>query len=151
MNDYTSGKQILGVGWNFPVRVDRRLAHEVNAPFRGGGGIAMARHEEDIEQAIRIILSTAKGERRMRPTFGCDIHTLVFGPVNEATFSMLRFYVEEAITMWEPRIDLHEVVIEPDNNEGRIDLYLNYEVRATKDARTLVYPFYTIGEGEEKQ
>jgi phage baseplate assembly protein W len=146
MNEQVSGKEILGVGWNFPVRVDRRLPNELSAPFRGSGGIALVRHEDDIEQAIRIILSTAKGERRMRPTFGCDIHTLVFAPANESTFSMLRYYVEEALTMWEPRIELREVLIAPDPNEGRIDVYLSYEVRATKDTRTLVYPFYTIGE-----
>ncbi len=151
MNEQATGKEILGVGWNFPVRVDRRMAHELSAPFRGGGGIALARHEEDIEQAIRIILSTAKGERRMRPTFGCDIHTLVFDPANESTFGLLRFYIEDALAMWEPRIDVRDVLIGPDVHEGRIDLYVNYEVRATKDERTLVYPFYTIGEGEEKQ
>lgn len=151
MNEQTGGKEILGVGWNFPVRVDRRMPHEYSAPFRGSGGIAMSRHEEDIEQAIRIILSTAKGERRMRPTFGCDIHTLVFAPANESTFGLLRYYVEEALSFWEPRIEVREVLIAPDLSEGRIDIMINYDVRATKDARTLVYPFYVIGEGEEKQ
>jgi phage baseplate assembly protein W len=146
MNGFGSGKEILGTGWNFPVRVDRRRPYEYSAPFRGSGGLALARHEEDIEQAIRIILSTAKGERRMRPTFGCDIHTLVFAPQNEATFGLMRYYVEEALLFWEPRIDVQEVLLEPLPNEGRVDLFINFQVRATKDARTLVYPFYTIGE-----
>jgi hypothetical protein len=146
MNEQATGKEILGVGWNFPVRVDRRMANEFSAPFRGGGGIALVRHEDDIEQAIRIVLATAKGERRMRPTFGCDIHTLVFAPANEATFGLLRYYVEEALNMWEPRIDVSQVLIAPDPSEGRIDIMLNYEVRATKDERTLVYPFYSLGE-----
>ena len=146
MNEQVTGKEILGVGWNFPVRVDRRLANEYSAPYRGGGGIALARYEDDIEQAIRIILSTSKGERRMRPTFGCEIQSLVFAPANETTFGLMRYYVEDALTMWEPRITVSEVLIAPDVNEGRIDIYVNYEVRATKDARTLVYPFYTLGE-----
>ncbi len=146
MNNHVTGKEILGVGWNFPVRVDRRMAHEIEAPYRGGGGIALARYEDDIEQAIRIILATAKGERRMRPTFGCDIHTLVFAPANEATFSLMRFYVEDALRMWEPRIGVREVLIAPDMSEGRVDIMISYEVVATKDERTLVYPFYTIGE-----
>ncbi|HLG11880.1 MAG TPA: GPW/gp25 family protein [Dehalococcoidia bacterium] len=146
MNEQVTGKEILGVGWNFPVRVDRRMPTEFSAPFRGGGGIALARYEEDIDQAIRIILSTAKGERRMRPTFGCDIHTLVFAPANESTFGLLRYYVEEALGFWEPRIDVREVLIGPDPNEGRVDIMVNYDVRATKDQRTLVYPFYTVGE-----
>jgi hypothetical protein len=146
MNEYASGKEILGVGWNFPVRVDRRLGSELMAPYRGSGGIALSRHEEDIQQAITIILSTAKGERRMRPTFGCEIHELVYAPANASTFGLMRIYVEDALRMWEPRIEVRQVLIEPDLHEGRVDIMVNYEVRTTKDARTLVYPFYTLGE-----
>ncbi|MPZ49090.1 MAG: baseplate protein [Dehalococcoidia bacterium] len=146
MDEQISGKEILGVGWNFPVRIDRRLGNERAAPYRGGGGIALARHEDDIEQAVRIILATAKGERRMRPAFGCDIHTLVYAPENEATFSLMRYYVEDALTMWEPRIEVREVLVAPEVNEGRVDIMVSYEVRATKDERSLVYPFYTLGE-----
>lgn len=146
MNDVPRGKDILGVGWHFPVRADRRQTYEYTAPDRGRGGIALARHENDIEQAIFIILSTSKGERRMRPTFGCDIHDLVFAPLNATTFGLLRHYVEEALAMWEPRIEVREVLIAPAPNEGRVDVIINYAVLATKDERTLVYPFYTIGE-----
>lgn len=146
MNDVPHGKDILGIGWHFPVRADRRMAGEFTAPDRGRGGIALARHEEDIEQAILIILSTSKGERRMRPTFGCDVHELVFAPANATTFGLMRHYVEEALAMWEPRIAVREVLIAPSPNDGRVDVIINYEVLATKDERTLVYPFYTIGE-----
>ncbi len=148
MEQQTDGKQILGVGWNFPVRVDRRGPMEFAAPYRGGGGIALVRHEDDIAQAIRIILSTSKGERRMRPTFGCDIHTLVFDPANDATFSLMRYYVEDALAMWEPRIEVTEVLLEADQRVGRVDITVNFRVLATKDERTLVYPFYTIGEND---
>jgi phage baseplate assembly protein W len=141
-----SGKEILGTGWNFPVRVDRRLPNDPASPYKGSGGIALSRHEEDIAQAIRIILATAKGERRMRPTFGCDIHTLVYAPANQATFSLMRFYVEDALRMWEPRIEVREILIAPDVHEGRVDIMVNYEIRATKDERSLIYPFYTLGE-----
>ena len=146
MNEHGGGKEILGVGWNFPIRVDRRLDTEFAAPYRGSGGIALARHEEDIEQAITIVLSTAKGERRMRPSFGCDIHTLVYAPANTSTFGLMRLYVEEALRMWEPRIDVKDVAITADHIDGRVDITVSYEVRTTKDARTLVYPFYTLGE-----
>jgi phage baseplate assembly protein W len=146
MNDRVTGKELLGVGWNFPVRVDRRRPNESTAPDRGRGGIALSRYEEDIEQAIRIILSTARGERRMRPTFGCDIHTLIFAPANEATFGLMRYYVEDALSFWEPRIQVRQVLIAPDHAEGRVEIIINYEVVATKDERTLVYPFYVMGE-----
>ena len=63
-------KDILGMGWSFPLRID------------GRGGIALSRYENDIEESIRVILGTAKGERPMRPNFGCDIHNIVFAPNN---------------------------------------------------------------------
>ena len=139
-------KEIIGVGWHFPVRVDRRFDGEAAPPDRGRGGVALARHESDIEQAIRIILSTSKGERRMRPTFGCDIHTLMFAPANPTTFGLMRHYVEEALNIWEPRITLRFVEVTSTGANGRVDLEIGYEVLATKDERSLVYPFYLVGE-----
>jgi phage baseplate assembly protein W len=144
MSQGTVSKEILGVGWGFPVRIDRPREGEVSAPDRGRCGVALSRYEDDIEQAIRIILSTNKGERRMRPTFGCEIHSLMFSPANPTTFGLLRHYVEEALTMWEPRIDVKDIDVEA--GDGRVDITISYALRATKDRRTLVYPFYTMGD-----
>ncbi len=126
-------EEIIGAGWAFPLRVD------------GSGGIALSRGETDIEQAIRIILGTAKGERRMRPNFGCAIHDLVFAPNDESTWGLARYAVEEALGWWEPRIDVDEINVGPNSDQpNRLDISISYRVRATKDARTLVYPFYLI-------
>ncbi|HEX5139676.1 MAG TPA: GPW/gp25 family protein [Dehalococcoidia bacterium] len=126
-------QEIVGAGWAFPLHVD------------GAGGIALARGENDIEQAIRIILGTARGERRMRPNFGCAIHDLVFAPNDESTWGLARYAVEEALGWWEPRIDVEEVVVGPNPDEAaRLDIEILYSIRATKDRRTLVYPFYMI-------
>jgi phage baseplate assembly protein W len=126
-------QEIVGAGWAFPLQVD------------GSGGIALSRGENDIEQAIRLILGTAKGERRMRPNFGCAIHDLVFAPNDESTWGLARYAVEEALGWWEPRIDVEEVIVEPNQGEvARLDIQISYSVRATKDVRTLVYPFYLI-------
>ncbi len=139
-------QELLGTGWHFPVRVDLRRDGEATAVGRGRGGIALARYEHDIEQAIRIVLATKVGERRMRPTFGCQIHELVFAPINATTFGYMRRYVEEALARWEPRIELRDVSISATNADGWVDIAIDYEVRATSDERTLVYPFYVIGE-----
>ena len=126
-------REIIGNGWSFPLRTD------------GRGGIALSRSEADIEEAIRIILGTAKGERRMRPAFGCAIHDLVFAPNDETTWGLARYAVEEALGWWEPRIDVQEIaVIGSEDEANRIDIVIHYRVRATKDARSLVYPFYLI-------
>jgi hypothetical protein len=145
MNTRSVSKEILGVGWHFPVRVDLRREEEGEPPDGGRGGIALSREGRDIEQAIRIVLATAKGERHMRPTFGCDIHSLVFAPANPTTFGLIRHYVEDALEMWEPRITVRAVDVS-DGGDGEINIAITYELRATKDERTLVYPFYIAGE-----
>ena len=131
--DTETGKDILGTGWSFPLKTD------------GRGGLALSRHETDIEESIRIILGTAKGERRMRPDFGCEIHDLVFAPNNATTWGLAAHYVEDALGWWEPRIEVIDVEAQTDPDDGaRLQININYRVRATNDERNLVYPFYII-------
>jgi phage baseplate assembly protein W len=128
---------VLGTGWAFPPRVDTR------------GRIALARQERDVEEAIRIILLTPKGQRVMRPEFGCRIHDLVFSPNNATLTGLATYYVEEALDMWEPRIQVEEVSARVDQNDpGRLLIDISYRLKATADRRSLVFPFYRIP-GEE--
>jgi|SRR5688572_31801147 uncharacterized protein len=123
----------LGVGWQFPVGVDAR------------GRVALARGERDIEQAIRMILSTPVGQRIMRPEFGCRIHELMFEPNDGSSAGLAAHYVERALGMWEPRIEVLEVSIAIDPDDGaRMLVTLRYEIKTTNDRRSLVFPFYTI-------
>ena len=134
-------RDFLGNGWAFPVRVD---AH---------GRIALAHQERDIEEAMRIILLTPKGQRVMRPEFGCQIHELIFAPNDATTAGLAAHYVEEALGMWEPRIRVQEVIAGPDaDNPARLLVTIRYEIKATHDSRSLVFPFYRIpGEPESVQ
>ena len=129
-------KDFLGVGWKYPVKVDFN------------GKIAMSRYEEDIHEAIRIILATAKGERVMRPDFGCGIHDLVFAPINTATVTLVQNSVQEALTLWEPRVELLKVEVSTDRaDEGKLPISIDYRVRVTNNRFNLVYPFY-VKEGK---
>ena len=94
--------QLLGRGWRFPFALDD---HDE---------IAYSEGEDDIQEAIWIILSTAFGERLMHPDFGCGIHDLVFAPNNTGTAGLARFYVDDALVRWEPRIDVEEVEVQAD-------------------------------------
>ena len=126
-------KAVLGVGWAFPVSVDPR------------GRIALAYYETDIVQAIRMILLTPKGQRVMRPEFGCRIFELMFAPNNSTTMGLAAYYVEEALTMWEPRIRVDQVNADADPDDpSRLLIDLAYTIKATNDKRSLVHPFYRI-------
>ena len=121
----------LGAGWRYPVQLDTE------------DEIALSRHEQDVREAIWIILSTAPGERVMRPDFGCGIHEYVFAPNDTSTAGLVRFQVEEAPTRWEPRIDLDEVQVHADPRDPALLLIsVAYRIRSTDSHFNLVYPFY---------
>ena len=126
----------LGRGWAFPIRLDQQ------------GDIALASGEDDIRQAILIILGTAPGERVMRPDFGAGLQALVFEPLNTATKALVKHRVEEALLVWEPRIDSLEVNVTDERTLGRLLIELRYRVRATNTFYNLVYPFYLL-EGKQ--
>jgi uncharacterized protein len=103
-------------------------------------GILSSTGTDRVEQSIRVILGTQQGERVMRPDFGCNLKSLVFAPVNEATLNLARHYVLDGLTRWEPRIDVTDVVITP--GPGQLIISVNYRLKATQQPGTLIYPFF---------
>jgi hypothetical protein len=127
----TPTREILGLGWKFPLQVNP------------GGGIARARYEQRVEESIYLILSTAKGERVMRPDFGCGIHDLVFAPNNSGTLSRVVAEVRDALVRSEPRIDVLDINAESAADQPNLLLIrIDYRIRANQALGNLVYPFY---------
>jgi phage baseplate assembly protein W len=121
----------LGVGWKFPVNMDTR------------GKIQMSEYEEDIREAIWIILATSKGERVMRPDFGSGIHEFVFATVDIATIGFIESSVREALAMYEPRIEVLNVEVSTEEiHQGKLLISIDYRVLDTNSEFNLVYPFY---------
>ena len=129
--------EFLGTGWSFPVGTDER------------GDVELSSADEDIKESIRIILGTAKGERLMRPEFGCDIHKHVFSAATPATLNLIESSVREALVRWEPRIDIESVEARTDDEEPtKVLIEIEYQVRTTNSLSNMVYPFYiTEGDG----
>lgn len=125
------GNDFLGTGWAFPVAATT------------AGQIALAPLEESIRESILLIIGTAKGERVMRPTFGCGIHDLVFAPNDSTTAALVSFAVREALIDWEPRIEVLTVQAMSEPEAGNTLLvHIQYRVRSTNNIFNLVYPFY---------
>lgn len=125
-------KAFLGRGWTYPVQ-----------PGDEGADVAMSAHEEDVRQAVRIILETNRGERVMRPDFGAGLGDFVFEPLSTTTYALIRQRVDEALVVWEPRIRLERVDVLPDlSRPGCVRIEIDYRVRSTNTFYNLVYPFY---------
>jgi len=124
-------KPFLGVGWSFPV-----AAADDHA-------IQLAEYEESVRQSIWIVLGTAKGERVMRPDFGCGIYDLVFEVNSASTAGRVAQEVQDALLYFEPRIDVLDVQVNAGGDSGEVLLItIEYQVRATNNVFNLVYPFY---------
>jgi phage baseplate assembly protein W len=126
---------LIGRGWSFPIKPDVSGA----LPFAGDG--------EKIRQSIWIILSTAPGEREMRPTFGCGIHDLVFQPNTAALHGLLQQKVSQALRQWEPRIQVIDVRVEtPPEGRNYLLIRIDYQLLSNNSLYNLVYPFF-LNEG----
>ena len=126
-------KIFLGKGWQFPVALG------------AGGAVEVAAYEESVRQSIWVILGTAKGERVMRPDFGCGIYDMVFGVNSATTASDAAEEVRDALVSFEPRIDVLGVEVEPGGDGEVLYVSIDYQVRATNTVFNLVYPFYLEG------
>ena len=105
--------------------------------------MAVAAEDESVRQSILIILRTVKGERVMRPDFGCDLHELVFAVNDRSTRAAAAYEVREALKRWEPRIELMTVEADAAGPRGEVLLVsVEYRVRSTDNRFNLVYPFY---------
>lgn len=128
----STSKAFLGVGWAFPVKPQN-------------GRLQYAAHEDDVEQAIQIILQTERGERPMLPTFGGGLRRFLFEPNAPATHRAIEHTVREALIDWEPRIDLERVEVKPSTEEPNLLLiHVDYVVRATNTFYNRVFPFYLL-------
>ena len=124
-------KRFLGTGFKFPVRITP------------AGGFAWSSGDENVEEAIWVLLSTARGERQMLPRFGCGIHDLVFAPNNPSTQGMVKHLVKDALTEWEARIDVLNVdVTAPEGQANLMLIRVDYRIRSNNAFGNLVYPFY---------
>lgn len=122
----------LGRGWAFPPRFD----FDNNTPV-------MVAEEEDIQESLRIILSTAQGERYMNPKFGCELPSLIFDTVDSILINRIKDSIATAVLNFEPRITLNDIFIDVSFQfEGRIDIMLDYIIRKINVRSNIVYPFY---------
>ena len=131
--------EFIGTGWAFPPMVGPT------------GSIATLGGHALLDQAIRLILVTYPGERPMRPLFGSTLRDHVFAGADAQSFARIGAVVREAVGQWEPRVEVTEVRVYPDEDQpGLLYIDINYTVPETNSPRNLVFPFYTIPQTQEE-
>lgn len=129
-------KEFLGSGWKFPIGIHKNNNFE------------LVSENEDIKQAILIILNTTPGERVMRPKFGCGINNYVFSVINNSNLNVIEREVEDALVLYEPRIIIESIEASVDENEeNKLIINIAYTVKSFNSRHNLVYPFYLTERG----
>jgi len=127
----------LGRGWSFPPVFTR-----------GDHGVQMVDEEEDIKQSLIILLSTIKGERVMQHDYGANMQDLLFEPLNVSFAQRMSGQIERAILFFEPRIKTDDITYRQDNENGLVEIRIDYTIIATNNRRNIVYPYY-LNEGTD--
>jgi len=125
-------RSFLGTGWGFPPT------------FVRGQGVVMTSDEDDVRASLEILLATEVGERVMQPRYGCNLHRLLFEPLDLTLRTYMKDLIRTAILYFEPRVILDDVTFELVSAEGRIDLRVDYTVAKTNARNNFVYPFYLV-------
>ena len=134
----TEFNSFLGTGWSFPPVFDPQLK-----------GVKTSSDEQDIEESLKILLSTRLGERIMEPGYGCNLEDLLFSPMDLTLETFVKDQIETAILYHEPRIDPKKIDLTESNSlEGQLLILIEYTIRATNSRKNMVFPFYR-GEGSE--
>lgn len=143
----------INAAWHF-VQPERLTGSDVIENVRWGlkantqGGIQLVSGDDSIRQSVLMLLMTRRGERVMRPNYGCDLHRLMFAPNNDATANIAIHYVRTALEQWEPRIDL--IKIDAGAHPYRrsvLIIDLEYQVRTTGSLEQLDISLNLEGDG----
>jgi phage baseplate assembly protein W len=126
----TASRKFLGSGFAFPLRVTPQ------------GGIDRAAEEPLVQQAMWVILATAKGEMQANPGFGCGIHDLVFVNNTPPNRAQIAHQVRDALLSWEHRIDVIDVRVDAGDEPNQLMIGIDYRLKTTHAYGNLVYPFY---------
>ena len=126
-----SYNQFVGQGLTFPIEIDAN-----------GRGVIKSGYDL-IENSIVNLLNWPKRDRFFNNDFGARLWELIEEPNDIVGRSLVRNFVFEGIELWEPRVELLEVVIIEDTvTPEKIDLQLSYIIRGTTTERTFIFPFY---------
>lgn len=139
-SDPSTNTSFLGTGWSFPPRFVKGT---------DSGEVLMTSDEDDIAASLRILFGTVCGERFLNPKYGLDMQALLFEPFGTTMKTLIKDRIKTAILIYEARINLVALDVDTsEQTEGRVNIIIDYVVRATNSRYNLVYPFY-LNDGNE--
>lgn len=101
--------------------------------FNTRGRVKLSSGKEHIDESIKQILLTLKGERVMEPEFGSNLLKIVFESKNSAYDALIKDEITSALKRWETRINVKDVIIKRVDNSEEVFIKINYKIKETQE------------------
>ncbi len=86
------------------------------------------KNETAIARSIRNLILTFPGERPFNPELGSQVSRLLFQPMDDITTVSIREQIENTINNFEPRVNLRQVIVQPNFDIGEYDISIRYDI-----------------------
>ena len=84
------------------------------------------KNESAIARSVRNLVLTIQGERPFQPVLGTGVSRLLFENMDKLTASAIRSEIRTTIENYEPRVEINEIIVEPDSEGNAMDVTLQY-------------------------
>lgn len=84
------------------------------------------KNESAIARSVRNLVLTIQGERPFQPVLGTGVSRLLFENMDKLTASAIRSEIRTTIENYEPRVEINEIIVEPDFERNAMDVTLQY-------------------------
>ena len=84
------------------------------------------KNESAIARSVRNLVLTGQGERPFQPVLGTGVSRLLFENMDKLTASSIRSEIRTTIENYEPRVEINEILVEPDFEGNAFHVTLQY-------------------------
>ena len=84
------------------------------------------KNESAIARSVRNLVLTIQGERPFQPVLGTGVSRLLFENMDKLTASAIRSEIRTTIESYEPRVEINEILVEPDFEGNAMHVTLQY-------------------------
>ena len=112
-----------------PVQRISRGFKDLSASFQTNplsNDLIALKNESAIARSVRNLVLTIQGERPFQPTLGTGVNNLLFDNMDKLTASAIRSELRTTIENYEPRVEINEIIVEPDFERNAFHVTLQY-------------------------
>jgi len=96
---------------------------------KNNGDVLEMTDEDAVGNSLNNIFRTMRGSRRMLPPFAINIYNYLFEPLDEITALEIGNELFTAITNWDSRIEILDLLIVPNYDNNSYDISIQYKVK----------------------